>query len=527
VITNTANLRIKPAAHPLKKLSADVVVLGAGASGLIAAVRAAENSAKNVVVLEKAAKVGGNAWYAHGFMVYGSKWQKEAGEPDIRDEVVNNYIQRFGDKINPLLIRQAVTATGEFFDWLESKDPAEVRECFVLQMPYISIVSRIKCKAPEWKARRFYNLKCHDDAIGPGTGGSYVIRKMLEECQKLGITILTEHRAVKILTDSRGNFTGVLAEDPGGQTQIDAKAGILSTGGWTQNDEMIKKYWPRFFTEKTSEPVHRFAIPTVTGDVVGLGESAQALVDYDNFWLNMFGPVHHPFSYVLFRFGWEPENVGINLDGRRFYDESRVFGASAVMGDQPGRIAYHVLDSALVDEIGQRLISKMAFHSDGGIFKEYRKELEKEIVMGTPVKRADTLEDLAGQCGIDPEAFRTTIERYNRFCANGKDEDFNKNPQGLRPIVKAPFYAIFVKMATDGAFGGVLVDENMRALNKARQPIPGLFATGDNSSGWGLKVNKPGDHRQFILSELTWAIASGFIAGGKAAEYSNKTVINP
>jgi succinate dehydrogenase/fumarate reductase flavoprotein subunit len=81
------------------------------------------------------------------------------------------------------------------------------------------------------------------------------------------------------------------------------------------------------------------------------------------------------------------------------------------------------------------------------------------------------------------------------------------------------YYAFFNKMATDGAFGGVLIDENMRVLNKSKQPIPGLFATGDNSSGWGFRVNKPGDHRPFILSELTWAVASGFMAGANAAAY--------
>jgi fumarate reductase flavoprotein subunit len=518
-ITNTSAPKVVPQPHELRKLSADVVVLGAGASGLVAAVRAAENSGKKVIVLEKAKKVGGNAWYASGFMVLGSRWQQEAGEPDVREDIVHNYVDRFEGKLNPHLIKNAVYATGEFFDWLESKDPAEVKECFSLGQSAPFFFSKIRSRSPQWSARRFYNMKCRDDAIGPGKGGSYVIRRMLQECEKLGIEILTEHRAVTILTDDGGNFSGVLADDPGGQTQVNAKVGIMSTGGWTHNDEMIKKHWPWFFTEGESEPVHRFAIPTVTGDVVGLGESANALVDYDNFWLNMFGPVHHPFAWTFLRFGMEPENVCVNMDGKRFFDESHIYSASSVIGDQPGRIVYQVLDSALVDEIGQRLISNPALLRNKWIIEGYRQDLEEEIAMGTPIKRADTLEDLARQCGIDPATFAATIKRYNEFCARGIDEDHHKDPKALRPIVKAPFYAFFNKVATDGAFGGVLVDEKMRALDKAKKPIPGLFATGDNSSGWGIKVNKPGDHRQFILSELTWAITSGYIAGASAAEY--------
>jgi fumarate reductase flavoprotein subunit len=519
VITNTAAPAAPPPGHELKRLTADVVVLGGGASGLVAAVRAAENSGKKVIVLEKAKKTGGNAWFAHGFMVFGSRWQQEAGEPDMREEMVNDYVKDFGDKLNPRLIKNAVYATGEFFDWLESKDPAEVKECFIMQVPHIFFFKQFKSRSPEWKARRFYNMKCRDAAIGPGEGGSYVIRKMLQECEKLGVEILTEHRAVKLLTGPDGSFSGVLADDPGGQTQIDAKACIMSTGGWTQNDEMIRKYWPRFFKEGESEPVHRFAIPTVTGDAVGLGESASAFVDYENLWLNMFGPVHHPFAFTFLRFGMQPENVCVNMDGQRFYDESHIFSAASVIGDQPKRIVYQILDEALVDEIGQRLISTQSFICDSWVFKEYRQDLEEEIAMGTPIKRADTLEDLARQCGIDPAAFTATIEKYNRYCAEGRDPDYNKDPQALKPIANPPYYAFFSKLATDGAFGGVLVDENMRVLDKARQPIPGLFATGDNSSGWGFKVDKPGDHRSFILSELTWAVASGYMAGGHAAEY--------
>ena len=69
-----------------KIIDCDLVVLGAGGSGLVAAVKAAELSGKKVVVLEKAKKAGGSTYYAHGFGVQHSKWQQEAGYPDTRDE---------------------------------------------------------------------------------------------------------------------------------------------------------------------------------------------------------------------------------------------------------------------------------------------------------------------------------------------------------------------------------------------------------------------------------------------------------
>lgn len=80
--------------------------------------------------------------------------------------------------------------------------------------------------------------------------------------------------------------------------------------------------------------------------------------------------------------------------------------------------------------------------------------------------------------------------------------------------------AIYGKVATDGAFGGMLVNGRMEVYCAGKTDIiRGLYACGDNASGWALRSKEEGDHRLMAANECTWAISSGFIAGAQAAEY--------
>lgn len=491
----------------VQTLDCDLVVLGAGGAGLVAAVRAAELSGKKVVVLEKADKIGGSAWYAHGFMIMGSKMEQERGLRDERDDMIRRAMKMTQWKLDPQLVGNAVYATGEFFDWLCEKDPEAVKACFdFMPRPFGG-------EGVGFPHRKYFNLKCTDPAIGPGWMGSFVVKVMAEQCRKLGVEIRTGWRATELITDLSGAVTGVLAEGKQGKLRVACRACLLATGGWARNDDMLREHWPSFFAP--GEPVHRFAVPTVTGDVVQLGESAGAKVDYDNFCVNVFGPVHHPFSYCLFRVAMQPEVINVNLDGRRWVDESDFTNGSHILSRQPGSISYAILDEGAMTALCERLIQNPPDGTDGWIFENYRAEIEEELALDTPLKRGDTLESLAEQCGMPAENLKATVARYNGLCAQGRDADFFKRPETMRPLVQPPYYAIYTKRATDGAFGGVLVDPHMRAYGKDGGVVPGLFAAGDNSSGWCLKQ---GDSKTSIVSDLTWAMASGYLAGKTIAD---------
>lgn len=112
---------------------------------------------------------------------------------------------------------------------------------------------------------------------------------------------------------------------------------------------------------------------------------------------------------------------------------------------------------------------------------------------------ADTLEELADMLGFAGEKkanFLASIDRYNRFCANGRDEDFGKDPRLLLPLCKPPYYAFRRRVQIGNEFlatvDGLWTDERQNVLDMKKEPIPGLYATG-NCCGrrWGVQYSTP------------------------------------
>ena len=389
-----------------KVMDCDLVVLGAAGCGMVAAVKAADVSGKKVIVLEKAKKPGGATIFANDTGESGpiidSQWQKEAGyavndPPDI---------------------------TGQFFDWLASKGGAEK-------------FFRIFKKGEERKVGgntvaiympgRQEKYKDHPDpSIGPGWMGSYVVDKMVECCEKMGIPVLTETRARRFITDEKGRITGVLADARDGQLLVNCKACVIAAGGFGANYEKLKKYWPEHFNNKE---IHCLCPPTITGDCIDMAEEIGAAINQDK-WSTEYpggffvsGPGRHPYSIS---FGGIM-GVSINLNGERWNEQTGVGVAL-----QPKGVAYNVFDSNILETQGTKIVAGVKNEREIPIYSKWREHLEYEVAIdeegakGNHAKKADTLEELALKMDIDPKAFVTTIERYNKFCDNGKDPDLEK-----------------------------------------------------------------------------------------------------
>jgi fumarate reductase flavoprotein subunit len=133
---------------------------------------------------------------------------------------------------------------------------------------------------------------------------------------------------------------------------------------------------------------------------------------------------------------------------------------------------------------------------------------------GKHVVWANTLEGLAQQMEIPVEPFLATVQRYNELCAKGHDDDFLKPASHMLPIEKGPFFAIHNHLAHDGVFGGFAVDQDTHVIDENGQIIPGLYAAGDNTSS--RYINSGGEKRE-IMSDLTWAFSSGYLAGSAMA----------
>jgi hypothetical protein len=237
----------------------------------------------------------------------------------------------------------------------------------------------------------------------------------------------------------------------------------------------------------------------------------------ERLFISMFGPKHHPFSNVLADIGLEPDMIQVNLDGKRWTNESTgLHELTATIADQPKQLSWSIQSRDQIAAIADRFVSNPAFASKANLYKTWEVEFKEEAVLpiNPPVRMGNTLEELAEACGMPADAFVETIKEYNAFCAKGEDAAFGKDAQFLKPVEgNGPFYAILGKRFSEAAMGGVTVDGQCRVLKNDGSFIPGLYAGGDCTSA----MHRRG--KLAVISELTWATASAYPAGGKAVEY--------
>ena len=119
-------------------------------------------------------------------------------------------------------------------------------------------------------------------------------------------------------------------------------------------------------------------------------------------------------------------------------------------------------------------------------------------------------DELAQKIGVDPDVLRATVDRYNALCEQGRDADFVKDSQFLIPLRTPPYYALLGVRFCHGTEGGVKVNERMEVASRAGLRIEGLYATGDNTSGWVTEWGLPG-------TTLAFAFTSGYMAAESAA----------
>ncbi len=499
--------------HDPLTIDADLVVCGCG-TGLIAAVKAAQ-AGKKVVCLEKSSRLGGNTDYAHAYFPVYTKWHEKAGMPDMREQAIEHYDKSTNGVIGKDIFRTAVYATGEFFDWLCEFGTAD-------QYYHLVDLGSADAHGPiygpgllDFPKRICDNLNCRDDAIGPGWGGTYIKYTMLEAIEKEGldVQILTEHAAKHLLLDEEGRIRGVEAEDPGGITTINAPAVILATGGFGKSDEKLREFKPWFFEGETK--IHRFSVPTDTGDGIDMLRELGVEPDPSRMYVSMFGPKHHPFSNTLADIALEPDMLQINLNGKRWANEEwHLHGMTPLIADQPKEISYSIQSLDNIAKIADRYINNPAMASKKYLYETWYEELEDEVKLGLPVKKADSLEELGRLCGMPEGALPETVRLYNEFCAKGKDEDFGKGKENLIPVSEnGPYYAIYEQRFSEASLGGLMVDAQCRVLRNDKSFIPGLYGVGDATSAM---------HREnelAVVSELTWGVASSFTSGRNAVAY--------
>ncbi len=475
---------------------ADLVIVGAGGAGLIAAAAALEAGLTNTVVLEKAPAPGGNTAQSAGMFAVDSPAQRRKGIEVPLQEVFKEKMAYANWRVDPRLVLECITRSGEMVGWLEAKG-----------MRFDNVIEFLR----EGQAPKVF----HSFELGPsGFIGRRIIDTLAAECLDHGVRMLCDAAATRLLT-KEGRVAGVAVRSGESETLIETENVILATGGFGADRGLLEKYFPGHgdvFTKGYSQ---------MTGDGLRLAQEAGAAID-DHMVLLVTGPHHYPWSHVLTLLVRRPELLLINKTGGRYCDETIFLDyhteAGNALSRQPDMVCYGLLDSALKRRIidSREIVSGMEREAGGS--GAWLDDLETELqagVAGKTVIQASTWEDLAAQLDADPHKLAETVARYNALCDQGRDDDFFKERAFLHALRTPPFYAVLGRQGFDTTLGGISIDHLMRVIDRQGAPIQGLYAAGDCASGW--------EHNDYNLrhpgSAMTFALCAGFIAGKQAAAH--------
>jgi fumarate reductase flavoprotein subunit len=456
-----------------RKMSADIVIIGAGGAGLSAALEAAEKGVENVIVVEKRARPGGNTALATGLFACESPVQARQKIIADRDVLFHRAIDwAHWSRVNPAILRAFINKSGDTVRWLESK-------------------------GLEFELIRFYPDQVPLVQHNPEGGGARLVKVLERECRELGIRFLMKTDCRKIVCDKNGNVNGIIVTSDGQALRIDAGSVIIATGGFAGNKELMKKYSPECTDSMALSglPLKGDGLYLATGVGAAIEEYATILKE---------GPRLDLHSWPLMHFERDPYTIWVNKNGERFIDETagyHVFESVNAMIRQPDKVSYVLFDSF----IKTRFEEKMP-----GLEEALQAEAKKDRV-----KIAGSWEEITVWIGAAPEILKATVARYNSFCDRGYDEDFAKERRYLVPLTDPPYYAIRGVAAILDTIGGIRINEHMEVLDRQNRKIPGLYASGVVTSGWESEIYCS----DLSASAFGFAINSGRIAGDNASRF--------
>ena len=492
----------------------DVVVVGAGGAGMTAAITAAD-AGRTVLLLESQGIVGGNSARSTGGMnAAPTEWQQanEFGESagvestlkKVENFPDNKRIQELGEIVAKQWEEYQANPEG-YFDSSELFQLDTLLGGGGLNDP--SLVNRLVENSPDaiaWLGELDPQIVLHNVAAFGGASvkrihrpvdengktlsvGAYVVPLLKENLDKRGnIELLTNTTATRILMDN-GAAVGVVAETAKGATvTVNAKAVVITTGGFGANNDMIASLRPELDGFITTNS------PGIQGQGIVMAQAVGAdTVDMEQ--IQLHPTVHVQGSdAVLITEGLRGDGaILVNQEGERFFDEvSTRDKVSNAEFAQTGGYAWLIVDSRMSD--ASNVIQ-------GYINKGY-------------AETGETYEELAKAIGAPADAFAATMEKWNACVEAKEDADFGR-VSFANPLDQAPYYAIKVQPGIHHTMGGIKINEDAQVIDTEGNVIAGLFAAGEVTGGVHGNNRLGGN----AVADFT---IFGRIAGTSAAAYA-------
>lgn len=489
------------------RLSADVVVVGLGGAGAVAAIAAHDQGAQ-VLVVEKQPQSGHhtNTSMSGGVFINVA----DVGKAKAYMEALCRTTDGGPSWTDSHMLDVWAHYSAENAEWLASLGGKVTRFASGGEHPQL----------PGEEAIEVYRY------AGSGVA---MQRFLISQVEARGIRVIYRASARRLLTGLSGEVEGVRVELEGeGERQaadIRARRGVILTCGGFEFDEEMKlnylKVYPTYFT----------GTPANTGDGVRMAQEVGAKLWHMNCcaarWVAKFPDFPIAFSIDLFGRPWgqralnhpkETESCGcvvVDRDGKRFTSEN--FKNHAVYYEltnfdthrliYPRVPCFWVFDQKRMD-FG-RLVRKAHGAAGPSGFIKWSNDGLEELKRGWII-RADSVGELAPKLGVPPENLEETVRRWNGYCETGRDPEFDRNVANLVPLRNPPYYGMPLYPGGPNTQGGPQRNERAQVLNVDGDPIPRLYSAGELGSPYGMLYPSAGGN-------LADCIAFGRLAGEGAA----------
>ena len=458
--------RLAPSLTEEADIACEVVVIGAGACGQVAGLRAMEAGA-DVVVLERDPVPSGSTAMSSGFVpAPATRFQAVKGIEDDPDVFAADIQKKAAEGADPEIVAAVTHGIGPALEWLADRHGLEwdVLDDFLY---------------PGHSRHRMHAV--------PERTGAGLIGRLTAASEKAGLTLVPNARVTTLHVDNEKRVTAVTIERPDGSSEsIACKALILACNGYGGNADLVARHIPDM------APALYYGHAGNQGDAVLWGEALGAgLADLTA--CQGHGSLATPHNILITWALMMEGGIQVNTRGERFSNEHGGYSEQAVhVLAQPDRLAWNIYDERL--------------HQLGLGFPDYR-----DAASAGAIVTADTIAGLATKCGLPPDTLEKTLAGLAQY-RDGSTDPFGRDFSGWRDL-EPPFHAIRVSGALFHTQGGLSVDRNARVLSTTGMPLPNLYAAGGAARG----VSGARIEGYLSGNGLLTAIGLGYIAGHAAA----------
>ena len=416
---------------------APLLIIGAGAAGLCAALAAKEAGADPVVLERDAVPSGSTALSAGLIPAAGTRFQRAKGIADSAALFAADIQRKAHGEADPAVVEAVANGAGPLIEWLADRHglPFDVVDNF---------------NYPGHSALRMHGL--------PSRTGRELIDRLRSAAEAGDIVILTERATERLFAEPDGRIRGVeILRGDGARERIGCDALILACNGYGGNPELVRRFIPEMANALY------FGHFGNRGDAVLWGEALGAALAYLGAYQG-HGSLATPHNILISWAVIMKGGIQVNAEGRRFCDESRGYSEQAAdVLRQPDGVAWDVFDARIAAVARQ--------------FEDYRNAENAGAIL-----TAGSIDDLAAAMRVPSAAFAAEWREVEDLKARGARDRYGRQfvaEQRCQP----PFHAVKVTGALFHTQGGLAVDASARVRRKDGSLFPNLFAAGGAAAG--------------------------------------------